>query len=580
MQWRGRDRVRKTTVDMSDLDVQSIRNDFPILRRTVYDGKRLVFLDSAASAQKPQAVIDAVSRYYETTHSNIHRGAHALAAEATEAYEDARKKIARFVGAALPEEIVFVRGATEAINLVAQTYGRAGIEEGDEILITEMEHHANIVPWQMLCEDVGARLRVVPVNDKGEFVWDEFERLLGPRTKLVAVTHVSNTLGTINPVRDIIEAAHRQDVPVLIDGAQAVSHMRVDVSVLDCDFYVFSGHKLFGPTGIGVLYGKEHLLRAMPPYQGGGAMIRSVSFDKTTFEDPPYKFEAGTPNIAGAIGLGVAVDYVEKIGIGRIGEYEHELVTYGQEKLRAIDGLRLIGAADQHASILSFVVDGIHADDIGRIVDREGVAVRVGHHCTQPLMKRFGVPATVRASLAFYNTKEEIDVLVAAVRKAIHVMTRTCPIERAEVRPSTESIEQTQDRIISEFSAITDWEERYQKIIDLGRRHPHIPDEYKQDKFIVRGCQSTVWLHARAEKDGRVTFSAESNAMIVNGLITLLIRVYSGRTTDEIIETQPRFITEIGLSTHLSQARANGLAAMLEQIKNYALVLKTVAGAR
>lgn len=564
---------------MSEFDVQSIRNDFPILNRKVYDGKRLVFLDSAASAQKPQAVIDAVSHYYETTHSNIHRGAHALATEATDAYEEARKKVATFIGASLPEEIVFVRGTTEGINLVAQTYGRAGIEEGDEILITEMEHHANIVPWQMLCEEVGARLRVVPVNDKGEFVWDEFERLLGPRTKLVAVTHVSNTLGTINPVRDIVEAAHRQDVPVLIDGAQAVPHMRVDVSVLDCDFYTFSGHKLFGPTGIGVLYGKEHLLRAMPPYQGGGAMIRSVSFDKTTFEDPPFKFEAGTPDISGAIGLGAAIDYVEKIGLQNIGEYENELVKYGQEKLRSIDGLRLIGTADEHASILSFVVEGIHADDIGRLIDREGVAVRVGHHCTQPLMKRFGVTATVRASLAFYNTKEEIDALAAAVRKAIHVMTRTCPIGQAEVRPSSETIEQTQDRIVREFSAITDWEERYQKIIDLGRRHPHIPEEFKQDKYIVRGCQSTVWLHAKLENDGRVTFSAESNAMIVNGLITLLLRVYSGRTIGEIIETQPRFITEIGLSTHLSQARANGLAAMLEQIKNYAVVLKTLAAA-
>lgn len=565
---------------MTQFDIQRVRSDFPILDRRVHDGKRLVYLDSAASSQKPRAVIDAVSHYYETTHSNIHRGAHALATEATDAYEDARKKVARYIGALLPEEIVFVRGATEGINLVAQSYGRARIEEGDEILITEMEHHANIVPWQMLCEEAGARLRVVPVNDRGEFIWDEFERLLGPRTKLVAVTHVSNTLGTINPVRDIVEAAHRQDVPVLIDGAQAVPHMRVDVSVLDCDFYVFSGHKLFGPTGIGALYGKEHLLRAMPPYQGGGSMIRTVSFDKTTFEDPPFKFEAGTPNIAGAIGLGAAIDYVEKLGIQRIEEYEHELVRYGQEKLRAIDGLRLIGTAKEHASILSFVVDGIHADDIGRIIDQEGVAVRVGHHCTQPLMKRFGVTATVRASLAFYNTKEEIDILAAAIRKAIHVMTRTCPIEHAEVRPSTESIDQTQDRIIREFSTITDWEERYQKIIDLGRRHPHIPEELKQDKFIVRGCQSTVWLHAKPEPDGRVTFTAESNAMIVNGLITLLLRVYSGRTADEIIETQPRFINEIGLSTHLSQARANGLAAMLEQIKNYAVVLKSVGAAR
>lgn len=565
---------------MTQFDIQKIRKDFPILDRTVHGGKRLVYLDSAASSQKPRQVIDAISHYYESTHSNIHRGAHALATEATDAYEAARKKIARFIGASLPEEIIFVRGTTEGINLVAQSYGRARLEEGDEILITEMEHHSNIVPWQLVCEETGAKLRVVPVNDRGEFIWDEFERLLGPRTKLVAVTHVSNSLGTVNPIREIVEAAHRQDVPVLVDGAQGVPHMAVDVTLLGCDFYAFSGHKMFGPTGIGVLYGKERLLRAMPPYQGGGGMIRTVSFEKTTFEDPPFKFEAGTPDIAGAVGLGAAIDYIESIGIAAINAHEHELIVYGMEKLRAIDGLRMIGTAEDHAGVLSFVVDGIHADDIGRLVDREGIAVRVGHHCTQPLMKRFGIPATVRASVSVYNTKEEIDALVAAVRKAVHVMTRTCPVGRAEVRPSDESIEETQDRIVAEFASIDDWEERYQKIIDLGRRHPRIAEEYRDEKYIVRGCQSTVWLHAKLEDDGRVTLTAESNAMIVNGLITLLLRVYNGRTPDEIVETEPRFIREIGLSTHLSQARANGLFAMLEQIKNYAVVLKTVAAAR
>lgn len=561
---------------ISAYPIDKIRGEFPILKRTVYENKQLVYLDNAASTQHPQQVIDAISAYYQNTHSNIHRGAHALATEATDAYEAARKTVATFIGAASPNEIIFTRGTTEGINLVAETFGRARVEQGDEVLISEMEHHSNIVPWQMLCEQVGAKLRVVPVNDRGEFVWDEFERLLGPRTKLLAITHISNTLGTINPVREIIEAAHRHDVTVLIDGAQAIAHTKVDVAVLDCDFYVFSGHKLFGPTGIGVLYGKESLLKGMPPYQGGGSMIRTVKFEKTTFEDPPFKFEAGTPNMAGAIGLAAAIDYVNAIGLDQIAAYEDELTRYGIEQLKPINGLRMIGTAEQHAGILSFVVDGIHADDIGRLVDREGVAVRVGHHCTQPLMERFNVPATVRASVAMYSTREEIDTLVHAVRKAVNVMSRTCPIEKTEVRPSSESIERTQDRIVEEFAAIPDWEERYQKIIDAGKRHPSIPENLKDDKWVVRGCQSTVWLHPEL-KDGKIAFLAESNAMIVNGLVAMLLRVYSNRTPEEILNTAPRFINEIGLSQHLSQARANGLAAMLEQIKNYALVFKTVA---
>jgi len=561
---------------MSNYPIDNIRGDFPILQRTVHENKPLVYLDNAASTQQAQPVIESVSQYHSQTHSNIHRGAHALAAEATDAYEAARKTVARFIGAASPNEIIFTRGTTDGINLVANSFGRARVEEGDEVLITEMEHHSNIVPWQMLCEQVGAKLRVVPVNDRGEFVWDEYERLLGPRTKMLAITHISNTLGTINPVRDIIEAAHRRDVTVLIDGAQAIAHMKVDVAVLDCDFYVFSGHKIFGPTGIGVLYGKESLLKGMPPYQGGGSMIRTVKFEKTTFEDPPFKFEAGTPNMSGAIGLAAAIDYVDSVGIERIAEHEHELTAYGIEQLKQIDGLRMIGTAEQHAGILSFIVDGIHADDIGRLIDREGVAVRVGHHCTQPLMERFNVPATVRASVALYSTRDEIDTLVHAVRKAVNVMSRTCPVERTEVRPSGEDIERTQDRIVQEFNAIPNWEERYQKIIELGKRHPSIAESLKDEKWIVRGCQSTVWLHPDL-KEGKIAFAAESNAMIVNGLIALLMRVYSNRTPDEILNTAPRFINEIGLSQHLSQARANGLAAMLEQIKNYAVVFKTVA---
>ncbi|MFQ5926945.1 MAG: SufS family cysteine desulfurase [Terriglobia bacterium] len=401
-------------------DVERIREDFPILKQKVH-GNPLIYLDNAATSQKPQAVLDALGRFYSTECSNVHRGVHQLSERATRDYEEARRKLARFVNAREKREIVFVRGTTEAINLVAQSYGRAHVRAGDEILITHMEHHSNIVPWQMLCEENGAVLRVAPINDDGELLLDEFERLLNERTCLVAVTHVSNALGTINPVREIIAMAHRWNVPVLIDGAQAAPHLRVDVQELDCDFYAFSSHKLYGPTGVGVLYAKADLLAAMPPYQGGGEMISSVTFEKTLYKSPPYKFEAGTPNIAATIGFGAAIDYVSQMGWDRIAVYEHELLGYATEALSQIPEVRLIGTARQKASILSFVVAGVHAHDVGTILDREGVAVRTGHHCAQPVMQRFGVAATARASLAFYNTREEIDLLVAALRKVTEV---------------------------------------------------------------------------------------------------------------------------------------------------------------
>ena len=401
-------------------DVAKIREDFPVLKQLVH-GKPLVYLDNAATSQKPQQVIDALVRYYTTENSNVHRGVHALSQQATEEYEGARAKIRRFINAASDQEIIFVRGTTEAINLVAHSYGRQHIGEGDEVLISTMEHHSNIVPWQILCQEQGARLRVVPITNSGELLLDEYERLLGPRTKLVSIAHVSNALGTVNPVEQIVAMAHARGVPVLLDGAQAVPHMRLDVRRLGCDFYAFSGHKLYGPTGIGVLYGKAELLEAMPPYQGGGDMIKSVTFGKTLYNDLPYKFEAGTPNIAGTIGLGAAIDYLNSVGMDQITAYENELLEYGTSCLSSLDGIRIMGTAREKAGVLSFIMDGVHPHDIGTILDAEGIAIRTGHHCAQPVMERFGVAATARASLAFYNTKEEIDALVKGIDRVAEV---------------------------------------------------------------------------------------------------------------------------------------------------------------
>jgi cysteine desulfurase/selenocysteine lyase len=398
-------------------DVERIRKDFPALHQHVH-GKPLVYLDNAATSQKPQAVIDALVAYYTFDNSNVHRGVHLLSERATEAYEDARARIQRHLNAASPREIVFVRQATEGINLVMASYGRRFVGAGDEIVISAIEHHANIVPWQMLCEEKGARLRVVPVDDRGDLLMEEYARLLGPRTKLVAMTQVSNALGTVTPIKEIIGLAHQQDIPVLVDGAQAVPHQPVDVRDLDCDFYVFSGHKAYGPTGIGVLYGKEQWLERMPPFQGGGDMIKSVTFEKTTYNELPYKFEAGTPHIAGAIGLAAGLEYIAGLGLEQIRDYEQELLAYGTELLSAMSGVRLIGTAPHKAAVLSFVLDGVHAHDLGTILDQQGVAVRAGHHCAMPVMQRFGVPATARASLAFYNTRGELETLAAAIERA------------------------------------------------------------------------------------------------------------------------------------------------------------------
>ena len=395
-------------------DPYSVRRDFPILQQQVH-GKPLIWLDNAATTQKPQAVIDRLSHFYEYENSNIHRAAHALAARATDAYETAREKVRRFLKAPNVKDIIFVRGTTEGINLVAQAWGRRNVKEGDEIVISWLEHHANIVPWQMLSSETGARLRVAPVDDRGQIILDEYEKLLGPKTRIVAISHVSNALGTVTPVREMTAMAHRHGARVLVDGAQSVSHMPVDVQSIDCDFFVFSGHKVFGPTGIGVVYGKDEVLQHMPPWQGGGNMIADVTFERTIYQGPPERFEAGTGNIADAVGLGAALDYVESIGMEVIGRYEHDLLVYATEKMQSVPGLTLIGTAAEKASVLSFVLRGHDALDVGKALDREGIAVRAGHHCAQPILRRFGLEATVRPALAFYNTCADVDALVAAL---------------------------------------------------------------------------------------------------------------------------------------------------------------------
>jgi cysteine desulfurase/selenocysteine lyase len=399
-----------TRLPSSPLDVARIREDFPILRRRIR-GRPLIYLDNAATSQKPQVVIDAVTRFYTEENANIHRGVHYLSERATAAYDEVREKVARFINARSSREVIFTRGTTDGINLVAQSYGRASLQPGDDIVITGMEHHSNIVPWQLLCEQTGAVLRAAPITDAGELDLETLEGMLTDRTRLVAVVHVSNALGTVNPIRQLVALAHRRGIPVLVDGAQSVPHLRVDLQDLDCDFFAFSGHKVFGPTGVGVLYGKEALLERMPPYQGGGDMISTVTLERSTWAPLPAKFEAGTPMIAQVMGLGAALAYVEDLGLGVTSAWEHQLLTYATQRVTDIEGVRLIGTARHKAGVLSFVMDGVHPHDIGTILDDEGVAIRAGHHCAQPVMQRFGIPATARASFAFYNTQADVDAL-------------------------------------------------------------------------------------------------------------------------------------------------------------------------
>jgi cysteine desulfurase/selenocysteine lyase len=412
--------MKTETINNSAFNVEEIRKDFPILNTMVH-GKPLCYLDNAATTQKPKSVVDAEVNYYYYLNSNVHRGVHHLSEAATQAYEEARVKVQKFINAPSEKEIIFTRGTTESINLVAQTFGRSTLKEGDEIILSAMEHHSNIVSWQLIAKEKKVKIKVIPITDKGELIIEEYKKLLSPRTKIVSVVYVSNSMGTINDVQTIISLAHERNIPVLLDAAQAVNHLPVDVQNLDCEFLAFSGHKVYGPTGIGVLFGKKEYLDAMPPYQGGGDMISKVTFEETTFNSLPYKFEAGTPNIAGTIGLGAAIDYVTKTGIDNIALHEHEILEYATESISKINGLRIIGQADNKCSVISFVLDNVHPHDVGTFLDFEGIAIRTGHHCTQPLMDRFGIPATSRASFALYNTKEEADILTAGIKKVIEV---------------------------------------------------------------------------------------------------------------------------------------------------------------
>ena len=568
----------KPEIQRVSFDVERIRADFPILDQKVH-GKPLVYLDNAASSQKPRAVIETLKHYYEHDHANVHRGVHALSERATELYEEARIKVQRFLNAPCLREVIFTRGTTEAINLVAQTYGRANVHTGDEVILTALEHHSNIVPWQVLCWEKHANLRVVPITDAGELHLDELEKMINPATRIIALAHVSNALGTINPIKRIIELAHNHGVIVLVDGAQAAPHLRVDVQDLDCDFYVFSGHKVYGPTGIGALYGKPQHLELMPPYQTGGDMISYVSFAKTTWNELPYKFEAGTPNIAGAIGLAAALEYVEEIGQDAIAEHEHKLLEYATERLSAIPGVRIIGTAKEKAGVLSFIVDDppMSALDVGTRLDLDGVAIRTGHHCCQPLMERFGIAGTARASFAMYNTLEEVDVLADSLEKIVgNAKPRATASLNGEYpypAPAAANPQAAAEEIAEVFDAVDDWAEKYQYLIEIGSKLPAMPGALKVECNRVQGCQSTVFMHAR-KKPGTpdaIEFLADSDADIVRGELALLQRLFSGQHAGDVIAFDfEAFMQRIGLDKNLTQGRRNGMAEMVKRVRRFA----------
>ena len=570
-------------VPAMSFDPHKVRADFPILRSTVY-GKPLIYLDNGATTQKPQAVIDAIARYYAEQNANIHRGVYRLSQVATEAYEAAREKVARFINAAENKQVVFTRGTTEGVNLVAFSWGRANLARGDEVIVSAMEHHSNIVPWQIACEAAGAHLRVIPMDDAGELVMDEYARLLNPRTKMVSVVHLSNSLGTVNDVKTIARMAHEVGAKVFVDGAQWAAHYPTDVQDLDVDFYAFSGHKLYGPTGIGVLYGRRELLEAMPPYQGGGDMIESVTFEKTTYAQLPNKFEAGTPDIAGAVGLGAAIDYVRSVGFENFVPYEESLHQYAVDRLRTVPGLRFIGAARRKASVVSFVIEDppLSALDVGTRLDAEGVAVRTGHHCCQPVMDRFKIPGTVRASLAMYNTKADIDALVAALTKAREEALRKKPAGASPAAPAgladalkfpkpfAASPQKAAEDLAELFESLDDREARNEYVVELGEKLPAMPADLKTDATRVHGCMSTVHLFGRKRPGTAdvLEFLADSDAHVVRGLIGVLQKLYSGQRAGDILAFDVEdFFRQIGLDQFISSQRRNGLAGMVQRIR-------------
>lgn len=565
------------------LDLTALRAQFPILATQVHD-QPLAYLDNAASTQQPLQVIQAVSDYHQQYHANIHRGVYQLSRNATRMHDYAREMVAHFLHAAEPVECIFTRGTTESINLVAASWGPANLKPGDEIILSNLEHHSNIVPWQMVCEARGARIRVIPIDDAGELDMDAYRRLLSSRTRLVAVNHVSNALGTINPVKTIIEEAHAAGALALIDGAQWVAHGATDVQALDADFYAFSGHKLYGPTGMGVLYGKRGLLEAMPPYQGGGDMIEQVTFEKTTYAQIPNKFEAGTPHIAGAVGLAAAIEWLEGVGFERIGAHEQRLLRLATERLSAIPGLEIKGTAPHKAAVVSWVMvdPPIGTLDIGMQLDLRGICIRTGHHCCQPLMDRLGIASTARASFGVYNTEAEVERLADALADIVSAardasarkgLAATPPAEILYPAAVADSPESAAEEIAEIFELLPDWPMRHQQIMDLGERLTPVPDALKTPETFVPGCQSRVHLAARVRPGTQdvIEFLADSDANIVRGLIALLQQLYSGQKAGAILAFDAQaFFGRLGLDEHLSMTRRNGLVAMVERIRQIA----------
>ena len=588
------DIVARASTRTQAFDVEAVRAQFPILRTKVY-GKPLVYLDNGATTQKPQAVIDRIARYYEEENANIHRGVYKLSQVATEAYESARRTVRKFVNAADEREIIFTRGTTEAINLVAASWGRKFLKRGDEIILSHLEHHSNIVPWQMVAEATGAIVKVVPINDAGELMLDEYARMLNPRTRIVSVNHVSNAVGTMNEVKTITALAHKVGAKVLIDGAQWVAHFPTDVRAIDCDFYAFSGHKLFGPTGIGVLYGRRELLEVMPPYMGGGDMIESVTFEKTAYAQLPNKFEAGTPDIAGAVGLGAAIEWVLSIGFEAFHDHEQNLLNYATERLNEAGGLRIIGTAQKKAGVISFVIEDppMSALDLGTALDREGIAVRTGHHCCQPLMERFGISATTRASLALYNTKQDVDALVDALAKIRGARGKRAGVvapseSAAKSAPAIEfpvavgaSPQAVADELADMFELLGDRDARSEYVLELGGKLPHTFEILKKLTPRVAGCMSEVYLLGRPKPGTKdvLEFAADANAEIVRGLIAMLQRLFSGQRIADILAFDIEgFFRRIQLDEFISSQRRNGLAGMTQRIRSLATNVKNTPG--
>ena len=554
---------------MTTFPVEKIRADFPILKEKIRN-KPLVYLDNAATCQKPQAVIDSISHLYMHEYANVHRGVHTLSVKATDRYEGAREKVKNFINAKSTKEIIFVKGTTEAINLIAQTFAKANIKKGDEILITAMEHHSNIVPWQMLAEQTGATLKVIPLTSHNQLDMKAFDQLLSHNTKIVSICHASNSLGSINPVKEIIQKAKSVNAITVIDGAQAIAHLPVDVKSLDCDFYCFSGHKIFGPTGIGVLYGKEKLLNAMPPWQCGGEMIQRVSFEGTTYNTLPFKFEAGTPNIAGAIGLGAAITFIQQWDEKARQQHEETLLALAHFRAAQIPQLNIIQQCQPAVSLLAFNINGYHASDIGTLLDQQGFAVRTGHHCTMPLMQHLGLDGSLRMSFAFYNTEDEIhrcfDCLQSILSGTASTLEKPFSNIEMETKNGLPHIQHLTDTLLSKKG----WEDRYRSIMQLGKKLPDYSEEYRTDENLVPGCDSTVWLYydkINQPGDDTLIFSIDSNARIIKGLSVILLSYYNGKTATEIKDSNIQdLFNALGLSKHLSPSRNNGLLAIHQRI--------------